>query len=85
RYLERVKKAVESRLEDLQRQEAGLEQQKEAASSLLRKAKVAHEVILEGEMKAEAARSELSNSRGEVERMRSQLSEAMSEVRHLNT
>ena len=37
-------------------QESGLEQQKEAASELIRKAKVAQEAIIEGERKAEAAR-----------------------------
>lgn len=37
-------------------QEAGLEQQKEAASSLLHKAKAAEATVAEGERKAEAAR-----------------------------
>ena len=38
-------------------QEAGLEQQKEAASSLLHKAKAAEAKLKEGQSKAEATRS----------------------------
>lgn len=44
-------------------QEAGLEQQKKAASSLLQKAKVAEATVAEGERKAEATRSVNCNFR----------------------